>query len=227
MQIYDDTNLKNDIYVIDFYTIKNTSNIIIFSELCQILKDIFENQNIKKIFFDGRSDLLSLHKELKIWTKNFIDLSSLYNVVNSYEKQHEFKKISKEEKSPKNFIKCLNVCKQNYYMRGLNTVLKEYHSKNVSNPLKSKYHKLFDEKDFYFWTQRPIDKEFLLYAALDVKYEFDAYNNLKNKLKTILENLYNINNISENNIDLIILLISCPNHISACNNRLNNIKNNK
>ena len=66
MQICDDTNLKNDIYVIDFYTIKNTSNIIIFSELCQILKDIFENQNIKKIFFDGRSDLLSLHKELKI-----------------------------------------------------------------------------------------------------------------------------------------------------------------
>ena len=66
MQICDDTNLKNDIYVIDFYTIKNTSNIIIFSELCQILKDIFVNQNIKKIFFDGRSDLLSLHKELKI-----------------------------------------------------------------------------------------------------------------------------------------------------------------
>ena len=226
IQLCDETNLKNDIYVIDFYTLKNTSNII-FEELSLVLKDIFDNKNIKKIFFDGRSDLLSLHKELKICTKNFIDLSSLYNAVNSYEKQNKFKKASDEEKNGKNFIKCLNMCKQNYYLRGLNTVLKEYHSKNCINPLKTKYHQLFDEKDFSYWTQRPINEEFLLYTALDVKYEFDTYNNLKNKLKKILEEFYEIKDINDNNIDLIILLISCPNHNYACNNHLNGIQTNK
>ena len=88
--------------------------------------------------------------------------------------------------------------------------------------MKNKYHQLFNEKDFYYLTQRPIDEEFLLYSALDVKYEFDTYNNLKNKLKKILENFYEINNINENNIDLIILLISCSNHNSACENYIKN-----
>ena len=226
IQICDDTNLKNDIYVIDFYTLKNKSNII-FTELSSILKNIFDNKNIKKIFFDGRSDLLSLHKELKVCTKNFIDLSSLYNAVNSYEKQLEFKKIPNEEKKLKNFTKCLSTCKINYYYKGLNTVLKDCHSKNCINPLKTKYHQLFSEKDFDYWTQRPIMEEFLLYTALDVKYEFDAYNNLKIKLKKVLEDFYEIKGMSENNIDLIILLISSPNHNSACNKHLNNIKNNK
>ena len=223
IQICDDTNKKNDIYVIDFYSLKNLSNII-FAELSLILKNIFANKNIKKIFFDGRSDLLSLHKELNICTKNFIDLSSLYNAVNSYEKQNEFKKMSIEEKKPKNFMKCLNYCKANYYSKGLNTVLKEYHSKSCINPLKIKYHQLFNEKDFDYWIQRPIIEEFLFYSALDVKYEFDAYNNLKIKLKKIFEDFYEIKDISDNNIDLIILLISFPNHNYACNKHLNNIK---
>ena len=56
----------------------------------------------------------------------------------------------------------------------------------------------------------------MLYSALDVKYEFDTYNNLKNELKKVLINFYEIKDISEDNIDLIILLISCGNHNSAC-----------
>ena len=218
IQICDDTNLKNEIYVLDFYSMKKASESI-FSELSIILKSIFENKNIKKIFFDGRSDILSLHKELKVCTKNFIDLSALYNSVNSYEKQYELK-LSKKDINEKSLIKCLNICKQNYYFKGLNKVLKDYHSKNCINPLKTKYHQLFDEKDFYYWAQRPIIEEFLLYSALDVKYEYDTYNNLKNKLKEILEKFYEIKDINNNNIDLIILLISCPNHNYACNKHI-------
>ena len=220
IQICDDTNSKNDIYVIDFYTLKNMGNEI-FSELSSLLKDIFKNKDIKKIFFDGRSDLLCLHKELKICAKNFIDLSSLYNAVNSFNAQYELKILNKE-KNEKDFRQCLNMCKQNYYFKGLNAVLKEYHSKNCFNPLKDKYHKLFKEKDFYYWAQRPIIEEFLLYSALDVKYEFDTYNNLRNKLKKIFENFYEIDNVSQNNIDLVILLISCSNHNVACDKFINN-----
>ena len=216
IQICDDTNLKNDIYIIDFNTFKiNENEKDIFLHLSKLLKNIFENKNIKKIFFDGRNDLLSLHKELNICVKNFIDLSSLYNATNSYKEQYQYK-ILKGEKDDKIFNKCIKLCKQNYFSRGLNTVLKESHTNHCFNPLKEKYHKLFDETKFDHWAQRPIIQEFLLYSALDVKYEFDTYNNLKNELKKVLINFYEIKDISEDNIDLIILLISCGNHISAC-----------
>ena len=107
----------------------------------------------------------------------------------------------------------------------MNTVLKEYPSKNCFNPLKDKYHKLFKEKNFDYWTQRPIIEEFLLYSALDVKYEFDTYHNLKIKLKKLLEDFYEMNDISHDNIDLIILLISCSNHNVACDKYINIINN--
>ena len=215
IQICNDTNLKNDIYVIDFNTFKNMEKEI-FLKLSNLLKNLFENKKIKKIFFDGRSDLLSLHKELNICAKNVIDLSSLYNAVNSYKEQYQFK-ILKGDKNEKNFNQCFKLCKQNYYFKGLNTVLKEFHTNHCINPLKDKYHKLFKEKEFEYWAPRPIINEFLLYSALDVKYEFDTYNNLKNELKKILMKFYEINDINENNIDLVILLISFWNHKEACN----------
>ena len=201
---------------------KNKSNEC-FEELSKLLRDIFNNKKIKKIFFDGRSDLLALHKELNICIKNYIDLSSLYNAVNSYMKQNEFKILTKKEKNVKDFMKYLNICRQNYFSKGLNTVLKQYHSKNSFNPLKEKYHKLFEEKDFEYWIKRPIVEEFLLYSALDVKYEFDTYNNLKNKLVDVLKDFYEINDINENKIDVIILLISFPNQNAACNKHFINI----
>ena len=40
---------------------------------------------------------------------------------------------------------------------------------------------------------------------MDVKYEYDTYNNLKNELKKILINFYEIKDIREENIDFIIL----------------------
>ena len=221
IQICDDTNLNNDIYVIDFNTFKtNEKEKDIFIQLSKLLKNIFENKNIKKIFFDGRSDLLSLHKELNICVKSYIDLSTLYNAVNSYKEMYQFK-ILNDKKDIKTFKNCLNICKTNYYFKGLNTVLKEYHSKHCFNPLKDKYHKLFKQKPFEYWAKRPIIQEFLLYSALDVKYEYDSYNNLKNELKKILIKFYEVNDISENNIDLIILLISYGNHFAACNNYIN------
>ena len=113
IQICDDTDLKNDIYVIDFNTFKLMNNQL-FAQLSKLLKDIFEDRNIKKIFFDGRSDLLSLHKELNICVKNFIDLSSLYNATNSYKEQYQYK-ILKGEKDDKIFNKCIKLCKQNYF----------------------------------------------------------------------------------------------------------------
>ena len=139
----------------------------------------------------------------------------MYNATNSYKEQYQFK-LLKGEKNVKIFGKCVKMFKQNYFCRGLNTVLKEFHTNHCINPLKEKYHKLFEEKEFDYWAKRPIIKEFLLYSALDVKYEFDAYNNLKNELKKVLMNFYEIKDINENNIDLIILLISCGNHNSAC-----------
>ena len=214
IQICDDTNLKNDIYIIDFNTFKINEKEI-FLHLSKLLKNIFENKNIKKIFFDGKNDLLSLHKELNICVINYIDLSSLYNATNSYKELYQYK-ISKEEKNEKNFYKYVKLFKQNYFCKGLNTVLKKFHTNHCFNPLKDKYHKLFEEKEFDYWAKRPIIQEFLLYSALDVKYEFDTYTNLKNELKKVLSNFYEKKDMSEDIIDLIILLISSGNHNNAC-----------
>ena len=75
---------------------------------------------------------------------------------------------------------------------------------------------MFSEQSFDYWIKRPIEKEFLLYSALDVKYQYNTYVNLKNDLKKILINFYEINNITDNNIELLILLISCSNHNEVC-----------
>ena len=225
IQICDDTNLKNEIYVIDFNTFKYLDKKI-FIELSKILKDLFDNPNIKKIFFDGKSDLLSLHKELNVCPKNFIDLSALYNATNSYAEQYQFKKL-KGEKNEKTFNMCLNLCRKNYFFKGLNVVLQEYHTKHCVNPLKKKYHALFKEKDFDYWAQRPIIQEYILYSALDVKYEFDTYNNIKIKFKKVLMDFYDLKDISESNVDLVILLISSGNHNIACNNYIKKKKESK
>ena len=138
--------------------------------------------------------------------------------MNSYREQYQFK-LLKGEKDEKDFNKCIKLCRQNYFFKGLNTVLKNYHSEHCINPLKNKYHKIFEEHPFEYWAQRPILQEFLLYSALDVKYEYNTYNNLRNELKKILINFYeikDINDINDNNIDLIILLISCGNHNASC-----------
>ncbi len=200
IQICDNSNNTSEIFVIDIYTFTHPLN----ENVIYLIKNIFENKNIKKIFFDGRSDLISLHIQLNICIKNYIDLSSLYSAVKSFNDLLKF-----ESNNINEFKHLLNHFESKYIYQGLNTVLYEYHPFHCINELKTKYHDLFQTSPLSEWIKRPILEEFLYYSVLDVKYEYETYMNLRNDLKKIIETFYNIKELKENILDLIINLISC------------------
>ena len=218
IQICDNSNNKSEIFIIDIYTFINPLN----KNAINLIKYLFENKNIKKIFFDGRNDVASLHVALNICVKNYIDLSPLYSAVNSFEELLKFK-----SKELKEFGVLFQNCRNKFTFQSLNTVLYEYHPNHCINQLKDKYHTLFKKEPLSKWTKRPILEEFLYYSALDVKYEFDTYMSLRNKLKTIIINFYNVNELKNNEIDLIILLISSGHLRFACDKYKNLISKTK
>ena len=125
------------------------------------------------------------------------------------------------------FKHLLNHFETKYIYQGLNTVLYEYHPFHCINELKTKYHALFQTSPLSEWIKRPILEEFLYYSVLDVKYEYETYMNLRNDLKKIIEQFYNINELNENTLDLIILLISCGHLRFACDKYKTFISNNQ
>ena len=217
IQICDNSNNKSEIFVIDIYTFTNPLN----ENVIYLIKNIFENKNIKKIFFDGRNDLISLHIQLNICIQNYIDLSPLYSAVKTFNDMIKF-----ESNNINDFKHLLNNCESKYSFRGLNTVLYEYHPLHCINELKTKYHSLFHSSPFSEWIKRPILEEFLYYSALDVKYEYETYINLRNNLKEIIGKFYNINELKENILDLIIKLISSEHLKFACDKYKSFITNN-
>ena len=218
IQICDNSNNTSEIFVIDIYTFTHPLN----ENVIYIIKNIFENKNIKKIFFDGRNDLISLHFQLNICIQNYIDLSPLYSAVKSFNDLLKF-----ESNNINDFKNLLNNFESKYIFQGLNTVLYEYHPLHCINELKTKYHTLFHTSPLSKWIQRPILEEFLYYSVLDVKYEYETYMNLRNDLKKIIEQFYNINELNENTLDLIILLISCGHLRFACDKYKTFISNNQ
>ena len=51
-------------------------------------------------------------------------------------------------------------------------------------------------------------EEFLLYFAMVVMYFYNTFINLKEKLTNIIMKIYNLTSIPNNNIELIMLIIS-------------------
>ena len=188
IQINDDLN-KN-IFIIDVFLFTNDKNLCMkyFNKLKIILKSIFENKNINKIFFDGRNDLNSLFFEFDIKIKNYIDLSSFYSALKFFNEELNFK--LKNNKNSNDFDNLIKKNKHDNIFKGINNVLQEFHPQNKTNPLKQKFHKLFKEKENNILFRRPIEKDLLFYSALDVIYLYDTFVNMKNILKNVLEKFY-------------------------------------
>ena len=186
--------------------------------LINILKSIFMNINIQKIFFDGRNDLIAIHSQFHICVCNYFDLSSIYSAVNSFNDQLQFKINTKNNNtSYEEFNSMINISKRFYCSKGINIVLNEYHPEHKINYLKDKYHELFEKEKKEYFTNRPIIEEFLLYSVMDVMYIYDTFINLKERLTNIIMKIYNITSISNNNIELIMLIISSGHIQNACN----------
>ena len=190
-----------------------------FNKLKIILKSIFENKNINKIFFDGRNDLNSLFFEFDIKIKNYIDLSSFYSALKFFNEELNFK--LKNNKNSNDFDNLIKKNKHDNIFKGINNVLQEFHPQNKTNPLKQKFHKLFKEKENNILFRRPIEKDLLYYSALDVIYLYDTFVNMKNILKNVLEKFYeNKILLNEENLNVIIQIISSG-HLIECIKNLN------
>ena len=219
IQINDDLN-KN-IFIIDVFLFTNDKNLCMkyFNKLKIILKSVFENKNINKIFFDGRNDLNSLFFEFDIKIKNYIDLSSFYSALKFFNEELNFK--LKNNKNSNDFENLMKINKHDNIFKGINNVLQEFHPQKKTNQLKQKFHKLFTVKEKNILFIRPIEKDLLYYAALDVVYLYDTFINMKNKLKNILEKFYE-NKIVLNDDNLyVIIQIICSGHLIDCIKNLN------
>jgi hypothetical protein len=176
------------------------------------------NINIKKIFFDGRNDLIAIHSQFHMCVCNYFDLSSIYSAVNSFNDQLQFKINTKNNNtSYEEFNSMISISKRFYCSKGINIVLNEYHPEHKINYLKDKYHELFEKEKKEYFTNRPIIEEFLLYSVMDVMYMYDTFINLKERLTNIIMKIYNVTSISNNNIELIMLIISSGHIQNACN----------
>jgi hypothetical protein len=104
------------------------------------------NINIKKIFFDGRNDLIAIHSQFHIYVCNYFDLFSLYTAVNSFNAQLQFKINNKNNTLYEEFNSTINICKRFYCSKGINIILNKYHPEHKINYLKDKYHELFEKE---------------------------------------------------------------------------------
>ena len=88
---------------------------------------------------------------------------------------------------------------------GINKLLSEYESNNKINHFKEKFQKMFGEEDMRekYFLNRPIDKEFIQYAAMDVLYLQSTMINMKKTLSSLIKSFYN-----ELNIEILTRLIS-------------------
>ncbi len=96
----------------------------------------------------------------------------------------------------------------NYSSPGLNRILETYEPSKKTNYLKDKMHNLMSSNKYKYklFTERPLDKEFLLYSIMDVQYLITSLRNMEDELKKKISSFYPDNN----NLDyqLILRLLS-------------------
>ena len=229
IQICDNVENNTEIFVLDIYSFTNNESLKQYGNLLLTkVKQIFENPDIIKIFFDGRSDLSTLHMQFSICVCSYIDLSSLYCAAESFKEQSLYDKDCSST-SKEDFLSLIKSFINKWTSKGLNTVLYQYHPEHKINELKDIMHELFEKEKREYFTNRPINEEFLYYSAIDVKYLYDTFLNLK---KTIYNSFAEfcgvvLNNKSEENLHLILLLISSGHLKAACLSYINEVNKTK
>ncbi|CDW90021.1 3-5 exonuclease family protein [Stylonychia lemnae] len=145
------------IYIFDMYQLTQLQNDEQLLQLTiQVLKCVFLNPSIRKVFFDGKRDLEALHFIIGVGIQNFYDAQAMHMTLFQLMEMHKNKKLFelKQVVTP-----------------GLNDVLGKHEVTHGVNSLKDKFKKVFDnytECKKYFVT-RPIDPDFVSYSAQDVE----------------------------------------------------------
>jgi hypothetical protein len=148
-------------------------------KLVQVLRQILEDETIRKVFHDCRRDCFVLKSLFNVTPKGLVDsqicFALIQSIQNLYSQQgnHQPKRI------------------------GLNNLLD--HCGSPSNINKSFMHNLVKNRAKFHnaWKSRPMDKQLLLYAAEDVLYLADAFVKLEQELYSrSMEALVNLSSLS-------------------------------
>jgi len=184
--------VPNHIFVFDFVVIDPHHP---YREMfILVLKYLFEDENRVKVFHDGRRDSEALHCIFNICPKNIVDTSPglmLFKQLEMYsawlQKKDSTKRMSKTFK-----FRQLDVATP-----GLNTVLSTFRASHGVNNLKEEMHKAMGKKGVNF-RQRPIDPDFLSYAAQDVE---DLVEVGINMLEAIIEKSTSFGTVGQSLLD--------------------------
>jgi len=67
------------VFIVDIYQIDRLDkNEHLLQLTASVLKSAFLDDNIRKVFFDGKRDLEALHYILGVGTRNFVDAQALH-----------------------------------------------------------------------------------------------------------------------------------------------------
>jgi len=230
IQICDNRNIEDpnlhSLYVIDVHKIfKLDQNPQAINMLRISLTFLLESNYILKIFHDGRNDSAALHKYFNICLSNYVDTSCLYAAVRQIEFQTVF--YSKFFKKSKLTVTADDIKDEDFYLLysnvnnsinpGLNKVLENFESSKNINHLKEKMQQLFgsEKSQEEYFLKRPIDQDFLLYSALDVKYLHNSFSNMKKEIEKLLKAFYG-HNFDNKMMEIIIRLISTEHAKMSC-----------
>ena len=140
-----------------------------------VLKCSFLDSRVRKVFFDGKKDLEALHYLLGVGVRNYLDVQATHMAMT------QLKEFQKNKK--------LHEIKNAGATPGLNDVLSKHEVSHGINTLKDKFKHVFDDWNLckHYFTTRPIDKDFVMYSAMDVLDLSELADLINAKIDTVLD----------------------------------------
>ncbi|XP_055319841.1 uncharacterized protein LOC129577220 [Sitodiplosis mosellana] len=141
--------LKGELTLVEIGTVRGEAFIFDVLQCPNImteggLKALLENDNVIKIIHDCRNDSVNLFVQFKVLLRNVFDTQSAHALL-QYQEQN------------KQVYKVKNV--------SLNTLCEIYNA--PKNPMKDQLKNIY-RRDQKYWSRRPLSRDMLLYAAVDV-----------------------------------------------------------
>ena len=218
----------DDILVFDLYQASLTKDLnSLYDMMILYLKEMLENPRLCKVFHDCRKDSQALHIFLQTCLVNVFDISAIYMFIKHLELYLNFNDVfpflsekQLEEQDDRTFRENYNKGSDlfgyidNIKGPGLNEVLKIYGASHGTNDLKGVMKKKFEEMPRGYFLKRPIDKDYLVYAAKDVEDLVEVKNGIEARLWSSLQQFNGVVNIES--IELLCKKISKTYAIFGC-----------
>lgn len=141
--------LKGEVTLIEIGTVRGEAFIFDVQSCPEIiteggLKTLLENDKVIKVIHDCRNDSVNLYAQFKILLRNVFDTQSAHALLQYQEQGKQVYKVK-------------NV--------SLNTLCELYNA--PKNPMKDQLKNIY-RRDQKYWSRRPLSRDMLLYAAIDV-----------------------------------------------------------